>query len=92
MNTKEHTVVKQRGDYDVSYLNFSVDQMIIDFMKQEEIDGLTLSIVQAPYIPRVAGYGCSDIKTKRLASVNTMWPIGAISQAFTAVAIMQLYE
>lgn len=61
-------------------------------MKQEEIDGLTLSIVQAPYIPRVAGYGCSDIKTKRLASVNTMWPIGAISQAFTAVAIMQLYE
>ena len=37
MNTKEHTVVKQRGDYDVSYLNFSVDQMIIDFMKQEEM-------------------------------------------------------
>lgn len=92
MNTKEHTAVKQRGDFDVSYLNLSVDQMIIDFMKQEEIYGLTLSIVQAPYIPRVVGYGYSDVKTRRLASVNTMWPIGAISQAFAAVAIMQLYE
>lgn len=92
MNTKEHTVAKERGDFDVRYLNQSVDQMVIDFMREKEIDGLTLSIVQAPYIPRVVGYGFADAKHKRLASVNTMWPIGPISQGFAAVAIMQLYE
>ncbi len=92
MNTKEHKEMKLRGSYDVSYLDNSVDQMIIDFMKEEEIPGLTLAIVQAPYIPRVVGYGLSDVKEKRLASVNTMFPIGPISQAFCAVAIMQLYE
>ena len=92
MNTKEHKEMKVRGDYDVSYLNNSIDQMIIDFMKEENIPGLTLAIVQAPYIPRVVGYGYSDVKEKRLASVNTMWPAGPISQAFCAVAIMQLYE
>lgn len=89
MNTKE---MKLRGDFDVSYLNNSIDQMIIDFMKEEKIPGLTLAIVQAPYIPRVVGYGFSDVKEKRLASPNTMWPVGEISQAFCAVAIMQLYE
>lgn len=92
MNTKEHEEMKLRGDKDVSYLGQSVDQMIIDFMKEENIPGLTLAIVQAPYIPRVVGYGLSDVKEKRLASVNTMWPVGHISQAFCAVAVMQLYE
>lgn len=57
-----------------------------------EIPGLTLAIVQAPYIPRVVGYGMSDEKQRRLASPNTMWPAGHISQAFAAVAVMQLYE
>lgn len=57
-----------------------------------KIDGLTLAIVQAPYIPRVAGYGYSDSRRRRLASPNTMWPAGPISQAFAAVAIMQLHE
>lgn len=92
MNTKEHEELKMRGSRDTSYLNQSIDQMIIDFMKEEDIPGLTLAIVQAPYIPRVVGYGFCDTKEKRLASVNTMWPVGAISQAFCAVAIMQLYE
>ena len=92
MNTREHSEMKLRGNKDVSYLGYSIDQMIIDFMKEQDIPGLTLAIVQAPYIPRVVGYGMSDVKEKRLASVNTMWPVGDISQAFCAVAIMQLFE
>ncbi|WP_195599424.1 serine hydrolase [Longibaculum muris] len=92
MNTREHSELKLRGNKDVSYLGYSIDQMIIDFMKEQDIPGLTLAIVQAPYIPRVVGYGLSDVKEKRLASVNTMWPVGDISQAFCAVAIMQLFE
>ena len=41
---------------------------------------MTLAIVQAPYIPRVVGYGYSDEKQKRPASVNTLWLAGPISR------------
>ena len=54
MNTHEHTAMKMRGNPDISYLGHTVDQMIWSFMEQEKIDGLTLAIVQAPYIPRVS--------------------------------------
>lgn len=92
MNTKEHSEMKMRGSADVTYLGQGLDEMIWEFMKEKEIPGLTLAIVQAPYIPRVVGYGLSDVKQKRLASANTMWPAGPVSQAFAAVAVMQLFE
>lgn len=92
MNTKEHKEMKMRGSREVSYLGRTVDEMIWEFMEEQEIPGLTLAIVQAPYIPRVVGYGFSDAKQKRLASVNTLWPAGLISQGYAAVAAMQLYE
>lgn len=92
MNTREHETMKMRGSAETSYLGQSVDRMIWDFMREEQISGLTLAIVQAPYIPRVVGYGLSDAGQRRLASANTMWPVGPISQAFAAVAAMQLFE
>ena len=93
MNTRQlHSELKPRGSADVTYLGHSVDEMIWKFMEQHKIPGLTLAIVQAPYIPRVVGYGVSDAKQRRLASANTMWPAGPISQAFAAVALMQLHE
>ena len=92
MNTREHETMKMRGSADVSYLGRTVDEMIYSFMEERKIPGLTLAIVQAPYIPRVVGYGFSDAGERRLASANTMWPAGPISQAFAAVAVMQLFE
>lgn len=93
MNTRQlHNEMKTRGSADVTYLGRAVDEMIWRFMEENRIPGLTLAIVQAPYIPRVVGYGVSDEKQRRLASANTMWPAGPISQAFAAVALMQLFE
>lgn len=93
MNTQQiHTTLKRRGSSDVSYLQHSVDEMISSFMEEKGIPGVSLAIVQAPYIPRVVGYGISDEKQKRLVSPNTMFPLGPISQAYLAVAIMQLFE
>ena len=62
--------------------------MIWSFMEQEKIDGLTLAIVQAPYIPRVAGYGYSDSQRRRLASPNTMSARPALSPSLAAVAVI----
>lgn len=81
-----------RGNPKTAYLGKSVDDIIYDFMLKENVPGLVLSIVQAPYIPCVKGYGISDIAQKRLASTRTVWAIGPISQGYAAVAIFQLHE
>jgi CubicO group peptidase (beta-lactamase class C family)/uncharacterized protein (DUF302 family) len=66
--------------------------MIADFMEENRIFGMTLAIVQAPYIPRVVGYGRADVEKGLLASPKTLWNVGQMTQAYTAVAIMQLVE
>lgn len=70
----------------------TIDEMIADFMEAHRIPGMTLAIVQAPYIPRVIGYGTANIEKGLLASGKTLWNVGQMTQAYTAVAIMQLVE
>ena len=81
-----------RGNVHVAYQEQSIDQMIYSFMEEHGIPGMTLAIVQAPYIPRVVGYGVTDFEKGNLAAAKTLWPVGPISQGYAAVAIMQLYE
>ena len=81
-----------RGNVRVAYQSKAIDQMIYEFMEEQGIPGMTLAIVQAPYIPRVVGYGVTDFEKGNLAAAKTLWPIGPISQGYTAVAVMQLYE
>lgn len=81
-----------RGNVQVAYQSKAIDQMIYEFMEEQGIPGMTLAIVQAPYIPRVVGYGVTNCERGNLAAAKTLWPIGPISQGFTAVAVMQLYE
>lgn len=81
-----------RGNVHVAYQGKAIDQMVYEFMEEEGIPGMTLAIVQAPYIPRVVGYGVTDFEKGNLAAAKTLWPVGPISQGFTAVAVMQLLE
>ncbi|WP_419418555.1 serine hydrolase [Legionella sp. D16C41] len=81
-----------RGDFHTIYQGKTVDQLIIDYMAQNNIPGLSLAIVQAPYITRVVGYGQADLDSGRLVATNTVFNIGQITNAYTAVAIMQLKE
>ncbi len=69
-----------------------IDQRIAEFMEKHGVPGLAMAIVQAPYIPRSAGYGRASLTDDELASTRTMWNIGPLTQAFTAVAIFQLHE
>ncbi len=76
----------------VQYYGKSVDELVYDFMEQNNIPGMQLAIVQAPYIPRVVGYGSISTSKPLRSSSKTMWDIGDIAQTFTMVAIMQLAE
>lgn len=82
----------QRGNAVVQFEGQTIDEMIGDFMKEHDIPGMTLAIVQAPYISRVVGYGISDVERRLLASPKTLWNVGQLTQAYTAVAIVQLLE
>ncbi|KTD37458.1 beta-lactamase [Legionella moravica] len=81
-----------RGDVHTVYQGQSVDDLIIRYMDENNVPGLTLAIVQAPYITRVVGYGLVDTDSRRLAATRTVFNIGQITNAYTAVAIMQLKE
>jgi D-alanyl-D-alanine carboxypeptidase len=82
----------QRGNPSVKFEGQTIDEMVAEFMKEHRIPGMTLAIVQAPYIPRVVGYGVADVEKGLLASPKTLWEVGQITQGYTAVAIMQLLE
>jgi D-alanyl-D-alanine carboxypeptidase len=92
MLTPAPPAVAQRGNPLVQFEGQTIDEMIGTFMKEHRIPGMTLAIVQAPYIPRVVGYGVSDVEKGLLASPKTLWNVGQITQGYTAVAIMQLVE
>lgn len=81
-----------RGEVPQFYQGQSVDDLVINFMVENHIPGMAVAIVQAPYISRVVGYGLADMDTKRLVATNTVFNVGQITNAYTAVAIMQLLE
>ena len=71
-----------RGNVHVAYQGKAIDQMIYEFIEEQGIPGMTLAIVQAPYIPRVVGYGVTDFEKGNLAAAKTLWPVGPISQGY----------
>ena len=81
-----------RGNAHLQDRGVYIDQLIADFIAKHGLPGLTMAIVQAPYIPRSAGYGRTSLDHDELASTRTLWNVGPITQAFTAVAVMQLKE
>lgn len=91
-STAIHLPSQGRGAARAAYLGRTIDQMVDGFMQEEKIPGMTLAIVQAPYIPRVTGYGLSRAETGLLASSNTLWPAAEISQGYAAIAAFQLVE
>jgi len=62
MSTSAHA---ERGNSDVQLDGQTIDMMVSDFMRDHDIPGMTLAIVQAPYISRLVGYG---VQSARIAS------------------------
>jgi len=82
----------ERGDVAEMYRHQSPDDLIIDYMQRYNVPSIQVAIVQAPYIPRVVGFGLADEKTRRLSATNTLYALGEMTEAYTDVAIIQLVE
>ncbi|WP_424137105.1 hypothetical protein [Roseomonas chloroacetimidivorans] len=50
-----------RGEARLQDRGVYIDQLIADFIAKHQLPGLTMAIVQAPYIPRSAGYGRTSL-------------------------------
>lgn len=81
-----------RGNPDMSFGGETVDAMIAAFMKEHDVPGMAVAIVQAPYITRVTGFGLADRDKRTLVADNTLFDVGQMKHAYTAVAVMQLVE
>jgi D-alanyl-D-alanine carboxypeptidase len=82
----------QRGNPRMEFAGQSIDTMIADYMAEHAVPGLSLAIVQAPYIPRATGHGIADTEKKLLVGSNTLFDVGEMADAYVAVAAMQLVE
>ncbi|OFX02170.1 MAG: hypothetical protein A3D94_16360 [Alphaproteobacteria bacterium RIFCSPHIGHO2_12_FULL_66_14] len=89
---KAATAMAERGNPRMTYEGRSIDEMIADFMTEHAIPGMSLAIVQAPYITRVTGYGVADVDKRLLVATHTLFDLGQMVEAYSNVAIMQLVE
>ncbi len=59
-------------------------------MERTHVKGLSLALVDDKNLVWAKGFGWADVKKKISASGDTLYPIGGISQVFTAVEILKL--
>ncbi len=74
--------------YMEAYLNWDIPKK----MKQSDVVGLSIAVVDDKNILWSKGFGYADKAAKRPANSKTVYRIGSISKVFTAMGMMQLAE
>ena len=80
------------GQKSLKTLTSKVDQLVAAKMKDYNIPGLAIGIVQNGKVIYAKGYGVKNIKTKERVAANTIFHLASVSKLLTAEAIMQLVE
>lgn len=73
-----------------SFITDSLDNYIMQGMKDWNIPGLAVAIVKEGKVVMMKGYGIRDVKTNEPVDENTLFMIASNSKLFTATAIAQL--
>jgi len=73
-------------------LGEKVDKIISKAMAQEGFPGMAIAVVQNNIVLFQKEYGVKSVTTKEPVNDNTIFSIGSVSKAFTAVALMQLVQ
>ena len=73
-------------------LRAKIDSTYTTLLKRNKVTGASIAIVDKGEIVYATGYGFSDLENKKKADANTIYGIGSITKAFTALSIMQLQE
>jgi CubicO group peptidase (beta-lactamase class C family) len=69
-----------------------VDDFVRAEMQKQEIPGLSLAVVKAGVIEKVAGYGFANLEWNTPVAPDTVFQIQSVTKTFTASAVMLLVE
>jgi D-alanyl-D-alanine carboxypeptidase len=75
-----------------SGLSSRVAQVLQPYLDQNQIPGITVSIVTDGQVALAQGYGVSNVKTRAPVEANTRFDIGLVTKTFTAIGVMLLYQ
>ena len=67
-----------------------IENRIESFRIENEIPGISVSLVQNNNIVYQNGFGYRDILNKLPVTSKTIWPIASITKSFTSVSALQL--
>lgn len=69
-----------------------IDALIQDEMKRNNIQGLSVALVNEEGIFWAKGYGLEDVENNKKATPQTLYRIASVTKSFTATAIMILVD
>ncbi len=69
-----------------------IDKLITDWMVEDKIPGVSVSVVDKNGIVYSQGYGSRQLKDNLAATEDTLYGIGSCTKSFAALAVMQLVE
>jgi D-alanyl-D-alanine carboxypeptidase len=69
-----------------------LDQFVARHMRENNTPGIAVAITDRERLLSVRSYGFANLMTRTSVTARTVFPIGSISKAFTAVALLQLQE
>lgn len=70
----------------------AIDGVMIDTMKRNDVPGAAIAVVENGKLVYTRGYGWADIEADELATPETVFRMGSISKAMTAIAVMRLMQ
>lgn len=82
----------QRNERNSSQIEANADQIINDMMREQHITGVALGIVKNGQVVLRKGYGEKSIGSRVAPDENTVFNIGSLSKALTAVGAMVLVD
>lgn len=68
----------------------AVDSLVSAEFAKDSIGSITVGVIAGSQLVWTRSLGFADMKTRRLATRNTVYRIGSITKPFTAVMLMQL--
>jgi len=70
----------------------ALDRFIAQEMKNYDVPGVGLAIVENGKVVYAHGYGVRDVATGRPVDGNTQFAVGSVTKSFTALGIMRLVD
>ena len=69
-----------------------IECQIENFRKENEVPGISISLVKNNEIVYQNGFGYRDVLNKLPVTPKTIWPIASITKSFTSISALQLAQ